>query len=139
MHKNHVSYLLSLLLFSCHEATDSPAQVRIVNEIVAQASKPIDLTKIANGEWSRVCFFGPYTLKSSDVLGFDWDVTKKTVVSVDDTINVIVFATEKQVAEFVVIPRHKADFWKLSRQCFRRKDAKFIYDGSVWSYLHKKP
>jgi hypothetical protein len=137
MHKNHVPYLLAFLLYGCYEKTDSPEQLKIVSEITAQAQKPIDFKNITNDKWSRVCFFGPYTLKSNDVLGFDWDVTKKTAVAGDDTINVIVFATEKQVTEFVVVPRGKADFWKLSRQCFPRNNARFIYDGSVWSYLHK--
>jgi hypothetical protein len=137
MHKIHIHYLLALLLFGCQEKTNSLEQLKIINEITAQAPKPIDLKDIANDKWTRVCFFGPYTMNSSDVLGFDWDVTKKTAVGGDDTINVIVFATEKQVAEYVVIPRGKIDFWKLSGQCFLRHDAKFIYDGSVWSYLHK--
>lgn len=137
MHKKLITYFLAFLLFGCYEKTDSPAQLKIINQLAALAPKPIDFKNIANEKWSRVCFFGPYTLKSNDVLGFDWDVTKKTAVGGDDTINVIVFATEKQVTEFVVVPRGKADFWKLSRQCFPRNNARFIYDGSVWSYLPK--
>lgn len=137
MHKYHIPYLLAFLLLGCHEKTDRTAKMKIVSEISAQAPKPIDFKNIANEKWSRVCFFGPYTQKSSDVLGFDWDVSKKAAIADDDTINVIVFATEKQVTEFVVVPRGKADFWKISRQCFPRNNARFINDGSVGSYLHK--
>ncbi len=137
MHKKFIPYLLAFLQFGCYEKTDNPEQLKIINEITAQAPNSIDFKNIANDKWSRVCFFGPYALKSNDILGFDWDVTKKTSVSGDDTINIIVFATEKQVTEFVVVPRAKADFWKLSRQCFPRNNAKFIYEPSVWSYLYK--
>lgn len=137
MHKSHIPYVLVFLLIGCNEKTDSPEQLKIVREITAHAPKPIDFKNISDNKWSHVCFFGPYTLKSNDVLGFDWDVTKKTAVSGDDTMNVIVFATEKQVTEFVVVPRRKADFWKLSRQCFPRNNARFVYDGLVRSYMHK--
>lgn len=137
MHPMYIHCFLAFLLVGCYEKSDSPRQLRIVNQISAQAPNTIDFKNIANDNWSRVCFFGPYTLKSSDILGFDWDVTKKTSIGSVDTVNVIVFATEKQVTEFVVVPRGEADFWKLSRQCFFRNDAKFIYDGSVWSYLHQ--
>ncbi len=136
MHKKHLNYLLPLLLLGCTERWDTSAEVNIVNEIVSQAPKAIDFKYIANNDWSRVCFFGPYTRTSKDSLGFDWEVTEKTPIGYDDTINVIVFATEKKVTEFVNVPRGKADFWKLSNQCFPRNNAKFIYDGPVRSYLH---
>ena len=94
---------------------------------------------MAGEQWLRVCFFGPYTLdsRSSNVLGFDWEVTKQTEIGGNDSINAVVFATDKRVTEFVVVPRNKADFWKLSGQCFYRNDAAFYYDPKVWSYLHK--
>jgi hypothetical protein len=71
------------------------------------------------------------------VLGFDWEVTKMTGIGGDDTINVIVFSASNEVTEYVVVPRHKADFWKLSGQCFPRSNADFIYQEKVRSYLHK--
>jgi len=137
MHKQVVALCFSALLAGCYEASDSPTQQRIVGEIARQAPGPISFSNIADEKWSRVCFFGPYTLNSTEVLGFDWEVTKKTGIGGDDTINVIVFATNNEVTEFVVVPRHKADFWKLSRQCFPRSNANFIYQEKVWSYLHK--
>jgi hypothetical protein len=136
MHKQVIVFCFAALLAGCYETSVSPTQHRIVSEIARQAPGPISLSHIADEKRSRVCFFGPYTHKSSDVLGFDWDVTKKTGIRSDDTINVIVFATNDEVTEFVVVPRNEADFWKLSQQCFSRNDAQFIYQERVWSYLH---
>ena len=137
MYPKYIHYVLALLLFGCYEKTDSPEQLRIVSSIISQAPGPINFKNIAVDRWSRVCFFGPYTLKSSDVLGFKWEVEKKTVIGGDDSINVVVFATEKDVTEFVVIPRGKADFAGMSRQCFPRNDAIFRYDNVKSSYFHK--
>lgn len=126
-------FLLTNLLCSCSQTGFD--QQKIVEKISNQAPHPINFKDIANSQWSRVCFFGPYTVKSSDVLGFEWEVGEKTNVTTDDTINVIVFATENEVTEYAVIPRDKADFWKLSRQCFPRNDSKLIYQVSVHSYM----
>jgi hypothetical protein len=126
-----------MLFAGCSEQSASSRQLEIISEIVRQAPGPLSLENIADDKWSRICFFGPYTLKSADVLGFDWEVNDRTDIGGDDTINIIVFATKNEVTEFVVVPRRKADFWKLSRQCFPRGNANFIYQEKVWSYLHK--
>jgi hypothetical protein len=131
-----IQYLFVLLLLGCFEETNRLKQSKIINEISALAPKPINFKNIHNEKWSRVCFFGPYTQKSSDVLGFNWDVTKKTAIESSDAINVIVFVTENRVDEFIVLPRGKADFWKLSRQCFLRRNANFKYDSVLRSYVH---
>ena len=129
-----IHYLLAFLLLGCHEKSNSLEQLKVVNEVISQVQKPIDFQTIGSDKWSRVCFFGPYATESSDVLGFDWDVTQKIENHGNEGVNTIVFTTQTQVTEFVVMPRNKVDFWKLSRQCFARANAKFIYDGS--SYIH---
>ncbi|HSW53180.1 MAG TPA: hypothetical protein VLG93_08105, partial [Sulfuricaulis sp.] len=73
-----------ILLTGCQEKTDNHAQLKIISEITKQAPGLMSFKDMAGDQWSRVCFFGPYTLKSTDVLGFDWEVTKKTAVGGDD-------------------------------------------------------
>lgn len=133
----YIHYALALFLFGCYEETDRPEQLKIINAIISQIPGPINFKSIADEKWSRVCFFGPYTSKSTDVLGFEWRVESKTEIGGNESINVIAFATEKEVTEFVVIPRAKVDFAAMSRQCFPRNDAIFIYDSLKSSYVRK--
>ncbi|HWU35097.1 MAG TPA: hypothetical protein VN023_07675 [Methylovorus sp.] len=137
MYTKYIHFTLALLLLGCYERIDSPEQLRVVSAITSQAPGPIDFKNLADKQWSLVCFFGPYASKSSDVLGFNWELENKIEVMGDESINVIVFATEKNVTKFVVIPREKADFAEMSRQCFPRNDAVFIYDNVKSSYFHK--
>ena len=137
--KKIILYCLFSFLAGCYGKPNTHAQEEILGEITKQAPGLMSFKDVADEQWTRICFFGPYTLesKSSSVLGFDWEVTKQTEIGSNDSINVVSFATDKRITEFVVVPRSKADFWKLSGKCFSRIDANFYYDPKVWSYLHK--
>lgn len=56
---------------------------------------------------------------SEKALGFDWQVSEYTDVLKSDGHNVIVFATESEVIEYVVHSRGKGDFWQLSGKKYK--------------------
>lgn len=132
-----VALVTALLILGC-SASNAP-QSQLENEIAAHLKltsyKSIDFKEIGGSQWSRVCFFGPYSGGSSEVLGFPWRIEEKTDALVSDGHNAIVFATDKEVVSFVVISRGDADFWKLSRQCFQRSDSQFVNDhgSGTWN------
>jgi hypothetical protein len=133
-----VIVLMLSFLVGC-DGLSSRAQQKIANEIAAQSLGEMNLEGIAGIRWSRVCFFGPYTPPgwSSTVLGLDWDVTRFTDIEDNEGMNIVVFASKKEVFDFVPLARKRADFWKLSGQRFNRGEAIFYYDQKVHSYLHR--
>lgn len=117
---------LFLLLLGCSNQGDKSLSKDISHQLAATDRQAIDFSKMAGPEWSRVCFFGPYSNNSSAILGFPWEVQEETDVLASDRHNVIVFATEKTVVTFVENSRANGDFWKLSRKCFPRTKSLFI-------------
>lgn len=43
----------------------------ISEELQESDYRSIDFTRLVGGNWSRVCFFGPYNESSSEALGFE--------------------------------------------------------------------
>lgn len=113
----------------------------IYSALEANKFESINLSKFGGSKWTKVCFLGPYNENSQKALGFNWQVSEHTAVLVSDAHNVIVFATEKEVIEFVVHSRGSGDFWKLSGECLPRNNATLIRDpesGNWRNYIHKK-
>lgn len=100
----------------------------ILEELQENEYRSIDFTRLAGSNWSQVCFFGPYNERSSEALGFDWNVGDHTDVLHSDGHNVIVFATENGVLEYVIHSRGQGDFSELSGECFPRGEARLIKD-----------
>lgn len=100
----------------------------ISEELQDNDYRSIDFGLLAGSNWSQVCFFGPYNERSSEALGFDWNVGDHTDVLHSDGHNVIVFATGNEVLEYVVHSRGHGDFSELSGGCFPRGEAIFIKD-----------
>jgi hypothetical protein len=126
---NRIAIVSSLVsLFGCTDSgyIASETSVEIYSEIKADNFKTLDISKFGGDEWTRVCFFGPYNEMSEKVLGIDWQLSEHTDVLKSDGHNVIVFATESRVIEYVVHSRDKGDFWQLSGRCFSRKNSIFI-------------
>jgi len=116
------------------QACSDPAYVTsdlskaISEELQESDYSSIDFTRLAVVGWSQVCFFGPYNERSSEALGFEWNVADHTDVLRSDGHNVIVFATENDVIEYVIHSRGQGDFSELSGKCFPRDEAIFIKD-----------
>ncbi|UHQ54977.1 hypothetical protein [Microbulbifer sp. YPW16] len=100
----------------------------ISEELRESEYRSIDFAGLAGDNWSQVCFFGPYNERSSEALGFEWNVGEHTDVLHSDGHNVIVFATGNEVLEYVVHSRGQGDFSELSGQCFPRDEASFVKD-----------
>lgn len=137
--------LLALVafIFACSENEHDKSETsrNIWAEIEANDYKAIDFSKIASPAWSKVCFFGPYNNNSEIALGFPWHLSEHTDVLKSDGHNVIVFATESKVIEFVVHSRAYGDFWTLSGQCLKRENSQLIKDaesGSWRNYVRPK-
>lgn len=131
--------LVITLIFLAAACSESESvQDRLSVEIWAELKKNqfefVDFGSFAGDEWTRVCFFGPYNESSSQALGIDWHVGEHTDVLRSDGHNVIVFATDQEVIEYVVHSRGYGDFWKLSGKCFPRKSARFVRDRESGSW-----
>jgi hypothetical protein len=113
---NKLILILACALVACSD----PAYVAsdLSQDISAELKKSdhssIDFTVVAGGNWSQVCFFGPYNESSAEALGFEWNVGDHTDVLHSDAHNVIVFATSKEVVEYAVHSRGNGDFAGLS-------------------------
>ncbi|MDF1688718.1 MAG: hypothetical protein P1U35_03830 [Cycloclasticus sp.] len=136
---------LALILFvaSCTDSgyIQSEASKSIWNQLEANEFKFIDFSKLGGSKWTKVCFLGPYNESSEKALGFSWKVTEHTDVLKSDGHNVIVFATETQVVEYVVHSRGSGDFWKLSGKCLSRESANLVRDeesGNWRNYVQKR-
>lgn len=124
-------------LLGCSDAgyVTSQTSAEIYAQLKANNFETLELSKLGGNGWTKVCFLGPYNEMSEKALGFSWRVSKHTNVLKSDGHNVIVFATDAKVVEYVVHSRDRGDFWQLSGKCFNRKNADFI-KGSGGDFVH---
>jgi hypothetical protein len=115
----------------------SETSKEIHSKLKANNFEVLDLSKFGGSNWSKVCFLGPYNEQSEKALGFNWQVSEHTEVLKSDSHNVIVFATETEVIEYVIHSRGSGDFWQLSGECIGRKNSIFI-KGSRGDFVLKK-
>lgn len=102
----------------------------IWKQMQATNYESIDFSKLGGPAWTKVCFFGPYSDSSEVQLGFKWRVSEYTDALKSDGHNVVVFATDSNVTNFVVHSRAYGDFAKLSRKCLPRSSARVIREPS---------
>jgi hypothetical protein len=100
------------LIISCtdNEYVASNKSDEIYSELKAKKFEKLDLSNFGGDVWTKVCFLGPYNEMSEKALGFNWQVSEYTDVLKSDGHNVIVFATESEVTEYVVHSRGRGDF-----------------------------
>lgn len=126
---NRIVPIITLaLIVSCSDNGNVPSKRsdEIYSELKAKDFESLDLSSFGDHDWTKVCFLGPYNEMSEKALGFNWEVSEYTDVLKSDGHNVIVFATESKVIEYVVHSRGRGDFWQLSGKCFNRSNSKFI-------------
>lgn len=129
--------LVSLLGCTDNGYVVSETSEEIYAAIKASNFEKLNLSTLGGDKWEKVCFLGPYNEMSEKALGFNWQVSAHTDVLKSDGHNVIVFATESEVIEYVVHSRGKGDFWQLSGECFSRENANFI-KGSGGDFVRPK-
>ncbi|MFP3362629.1 hypothetical protein R0J93_03040 [Pseudoalteromonas sp. SIMBA_148] len=111
---NRIAILFTLAsLFGCTDNgyVASETSEEIYTDIKANNFEKLNLSTVGGDKWTKVCFLGPYNEKSEKALGFNWQVSEHTDVLKSDGHNVIVFATESEVIEYVEHSRSKGDFW----------------------------
>jgi hypothetical protein len=126
--------------FSIHKnkrdnAKKHPVIIEIAKQLNTNKNQSIDFSTIGKEDWTRICFLGPYNRDSEKVLGFDWNVSKHTDVLISDGHNVILFATDKKLIDFIELPRNQGDFWKLSGECFDRNNSDFVIGTKTNSFV----
>jgi hypothetical protein len=116
---------LAVALASC-SGQDRSISDKIRFQVQASTTAPLDFTLVGPDGWERVCIFGPYTsneLVEAD-LGFKWNAGSESSISVNDGINLIVFARGKQIVAFAEHGRGHADFESDEHRCTLRTNAK---------------
>lgn len=126
------SALASLLAFPLIAACQLGAlfldgdSAEIWKQMQATDYSSIDFSKLAGQDWTKVCFFGPYSDSTGPELGLKWRVSEHTEVLRSDGHNVIVFATDSKVTSYIIHSRAYGDFAKLSGKCLPRSSARVV-------------
>ena len=135
-----INGIILFTLVSCTSSSYSPSQLskEIEAEYKSNNYKSINFTQLGRNTWTKVCFLGPYNENSIQTLGFTWEISAHTDVLRSDAHNVIIFATEAEVIEFTIHPRHKGDFWRLSGKCFKRESSYLKNENNYWSPIENQ-
>ena len=122
--------VLCLLVAACSDSENGSrlTSKAITAQLEGNDFKSIHFSKLAGNQWTKVCFLGPYNDNSAKLLGFDWQISKYTNVLSSDSHNVIIFATDTKIIEYVIHPRDKGDFSDVSGKCYSRESSSFIRD-----------
>lgn len=141
MFNSKKALLFFCFLAACSSKTNqSNTFNQLVNPGKIAGSQQVDFSNFGDAQWTQVCFFAPYTSKgqSASALGFDWEVTEETDIETNDRINVVVFATNTEVTEYLSIPINKISrFQNATKQCVARSNAIFTFENTSYIYRTK--
>lgn len=132
---------IAFLLVACSESdySRSDASKKIWEMLEASEHTHINFSKFGGTQWTKVCFLGPYNESSEQTLGFPWLVSEHTDVLKSDGHNVIVFATDSKIIDYVIHSRGYGDFWKLSGKCLSRENSNLTRDPKSPHWLNYIP
>ena len=127
-----------LTLIGCSDIAYFPSNSsqKIWLQLKANKFESINFSEFGSDKWTRVCFLGPYNENSTEALGFDWQVSDYTDVLKSDGHNVIVFATDTEVIEYVIHSRGKGDFSGISGECLSRGNSVLRRDTKSSNWLN---
>lgn len=134
-----VSILTLLTLVSCQQTSYESEFSRSLGDAVSAAATQeylVDLGEVSGFDWDSVFIFPPYTPSSEidQALGYEWEGSRKTGISSDDTINLVVFVAGGEVKRYCRVSRKVADFsLPPEKRRLDRSDARFSvhqYDDS---------
>jgi len=116
--------MLGFLLGACSSTPDLSSEIEI--EFEKSGWKEIDLNKVTNFEWDRVCIVGPYSQQEhqDNIFGFHSELLS----SGNDGESVLAFITNNKVVKHVTHPRNKGDFLGSVSKCPENGKAVFIRD-----------
>ena len=110
----------------CSDASPG-ISVSIAGQFRRSNGANVDLAQANADAWDRVCVLAPHSDNTAvkQALGFDWDAEKKSAITSNDGIALLLFVRGQQVSAFAEHPRNLGDFAPLSGQCFPRAQARF--------------
>ena len=109
--------VLILTVIGFYFQTTEPSDMKEFRNSLCQAarskpSSPIKLSNMATTDWEKIYIFGPYTSKETveSDLGFKWNGFDETGISLEDSVNLILFLSKDNEVKWVKIPRNCGDF-----------------------------
>ena len=101
-------------------------EAAIRRDLAASQGKVVDLPKSVPFPWTLVCVLGPYSdaKATSALLGFDWNSDAHSDILMDDSVVLLVFATETMVVGAVDFSR-EWDLLPWAGKCHARDQARF--------------
>ena len=116
--KNIIPIFLASLLLSCN-SPNNDLIISIENELLLNNGKSINLSKVTNFEWERVCVINPYSLQENQdkILGFKTQL----LVTGNDGVSTLTFIKNNKVLSYINQPRNKGDFLNLlnAKPCYK--------------------
>lgn len=125
--KNFIVLFCLFAVASCGSGR-SEISKELESQIKSNKWESIDLSRVGGPDWDRVCIFGPYSdnTRAERVLGFKWDLEKKTSIFSSDGVNVLAFVKDNDIIAYIEHPRNLGDFAELSGRCFSRSNAVLV-------------
>lgn len=116
--KNIISIFLASLLLSC-SSPDNDLVTSIENELLLSNGKSINLAKVTDFKWERVCVINPYSMQEHQdrMLGFKTPL----LATGNDGVSTLTFIKNNKVLSYINQPRNKGDFLNLlnSKPCYK--------------------
>jgi hypothetical protein len=117
---------LALALAACSQS-DAFIGAQLDHQLRQGDAPTLDLAQVGPANWTRACVLGPYTsdARAAELLGFPWELTRRSDVARRDDRFVLAFSDGRQVLGFVERARADGDFTTLQPPCFARDAARF--------------
>lgn len=125
----YLTFIFVIFLSSCSKVGEAPERTFDYSQEI------IDLSVEIRGSWDQVCIIKPYSDNqiAEELLGFKFDIERKSGIFVLDGITLLVATSEKQVIEYFEVPRNNIDFSSLKPGCYSKADSKFkIINRDGW-------
>ena len=128
-----------MFLAGCGDRAQSSDSIREqIKQLIYTQTETIDLATVGSDDWSNLCVIQPYSDNEtvSRALGFDWNAEDKTSVRYSDSTVLLLFATDREVVDYVEYPRYDGDFARQEPPCLDRERAEFTkIDKEGWVRL----
>jgi hypothetical protein len=117
---------ISLGLAACSES-DAFIGAQLDHQLRQGSSPTVDLAQVGPANWTRACVLGPGTsdARAAELLGFPWELARRSDVARRDDRFVLAFGDGRRVLGFVERARADGDFTTLQPPCFTRDAARF--------------
>ncbi|MCU0759493.1 MAG: hypothetical protein MUF07_09940 [Steroidobacteraceae bacterium] len=118
---------LGLGLAACSQS-DAFIGAQLDHQLRQGSTPTLDLAQVGPANWTRACVLGPGTsdARAAELLGFPWELGRRSDVARRDDRFVLAFSDGRKVLGFVERMRADGDFTTLQPPCFARDAARFV-------------